>query len=71
MILRGSSSQLEDTVVRKREFEAAHPEVTIEFDHASGLHVARFPGPDGQQELRRFWLGKLLHDLECLLAPGQ
>jgi hypothetical protein len=68
MILRETSSQLEDSVVRKGEFEAAHPEVTMEFDQATGLHVARFPGPDGPQELKRCWLGKLLNDLECLLA---
>ena len=71
MILGGLSSQLEDTVVRKREFEAAHPEVTIEFDQGCGLHVARFPGPDGPRELRRFWLGKLLNDLGCLFPADR
>ena len=71
MILGGSSSQLKDTVVRKREFEAAHPEVTIEFDQGCGLHVARFPGPDGPRELRRFWLGKLLNDLGCLFPADR
>ena len=71
MILRQTSSQLEDSVVRKREFEADHPEVTIEFDQPTGLHVARFPGPDGPQELKHCWLGKLLTDLECLLATEQ